>query len=108
MILPDSPYWIRRDGAPSLCFLRFSIVRIRSAPSQPKRLRAGTQSPSLSLQRRAQNNQCDSELFTPPQCHTDLSSSVRVQINHPAHVKNLLLKKNSSSMSLLVASRERQ
>lgn len=88
----NSPYWIRRDGAPSLCFLRFIIVLIHwCASSQHKRLRAGKERPLLSLQRRAQNNQCNSKLFIHPQCQRDLGSSVMVQINHVAHVKNLII-----------------
>lgn len=91
-IFHNSPYWIRRDGAPSLCFLRFIIVlMIHCVPSQNKRLKARKESPLLSLQHRAENNQCNPKLFAYPQCHRDLRSSVMVQIHHTARVKNVII-----------------
>lgn len=108
-IFHNSPYWIRRDGAPSLCFLRFIIVlMIHYVPSQNKRLKARKESPLLSLQHRAENNQCNPKLFAYPQCHRDLRSSVMVQINHTARVKSVIIYilKKKSSTSLFIASRE--
>lgn len=108
-IFHNSPYWIRRDGAPSLSFLRFIIVLLHYVSSQHKRLRGRKESPLLSLQRRAQNNQCDSKLVIHSQSHGDPRSSVPVQINHTVHVKKIIIsQKRKPSRSPFIASRGRK
>lgn len=75
-----------------------SLCWYPNVSSQCKRLRAGKESPPLSLQRRAQNNQCNSKLFMYPRCHRDLRSSVMVQINHTAHVKKPIISKKKKNI----------